>query len=125
MVMSKLEHKLGLPPLSQIKDSVAQVNALLQNLDDKRLQGVKHITDNLVKLQSQGGEGGLRLFADVVRLISNTPMEKLEAVDKIIAQASDTSRAVERIIKCLPKDMLDSLSLKDIAEEVKKAVREE
>jgi N-acetyl-beta-hexosaminidase len=110
------------PKLSDIKDTLNQVNSLLQSLDEKKLNTVRAIVADVVKLQAQGGSQGMATFAQVMNLIAAVPPEKLDKVACIVSDISDTAVTIQKFIKMLPPEYLKQLPIKELAEEVKKAV---
>jgi acetyl-CoA carboxylase carboxyltransferase component len=110
------------PKISEIKETLNQVNALLQGLDEKKLNTVKAIIADVVKLQALGGSQGLASFAGVMHMISDVPQEKLDKVASIVSDISDTSVNIQKLVKLLPPEALKEFPAKELVEEVKKAV---
>lgn len=111
-----------LPKLSEMKETLSQVNSLMQSLDDKKLSILKSITSDIVKLQALGGNQGLGAFSQVMTMIAAVPPEKLDKVACIVADIRDTALNIQKLVKMLPPDVMKSLPIEDLVGEVKKAV---
>jgi uncharacterized protein Yka (UPF0111/DUF47 family) len=111
-----------LPKFSEIKETINQANIALQALDEKKLNTVKSIIADVVKLQAQGGSQGLTSFSQVMQMIATIPPEKLDKVAEIVSDVSDTAVNIQKMVKMLPPDALKQLPVADIVEGVKKAI---
>lgn len=110
------------PKLSEIKETLNQVNTVLQGLDEKKLNTVKSIISDVVKLQALGGSQGLASFAGVMHMISDVPDEKLDKVASIVHDISDTSVNIQKLVKLLPPEALKEFPAAELVNEVKKAM---
>ena len=113
------------PKLSDIKDTLNQVNSLLQSLDEKKLNTVRAIISDVVKLQALGGSQGMATFAQVMNLIAAVPPEKLDKVAGIVSDISDTAVTISKMIKMFPPEALKQLPVEVLIKEVRKKVMEE
>ena len=110
------------PKLSDIKDTLNQVNSLLQSLDEKKLNTVRAIISDVVKLQALGGSQGMATFSQVMQMIATVPPEKLEKVAGIVSDISDTALNIQKLVKMFPPETLKTLPISELANEIKKAV---
>ncbi len=94
-ILSELERKLGLPPLSQITET-------LQKFPDMpRLRLIKNILDICERLSRTAPE--LEKIVALVNLIADTPTEKLEGLEKVLKQAN-------KLVAKSPSELLEFLS---------------
>lgn len=123
-MMPRIEKALGLPSLAGAKDALNEINALLQNLNEKRLDTVRHVIDTMLKLQKEGGVEGLKTLSAVVQVIAGIDDKKLDKIVAVTGDVKETANTVHRLIKCLPAGALEKLPFNDIADAVKKAMAE-
>lgn len=123
MVFKRIEDSLGLPKLSEMKEGLAQVNQLLQQLDEKRLATVKHIADTFLKLQEQGGVGALGTFSQVVEIIAKTPPEKMNTVAEMVSDIKEITGTIERVLKMLPKETLANAPIAELFAKIKEGMK--
>jgi hypothetical protein len=123
-MLQRVEKKLGLPSLTEMGDTLKHVDSIIKSMDDNRLRILRDITNNLVRLQAQGGDRGIEMFAEVMQVIADTPPEKLDKVRAIIVDIRDTANAIQRIIRLLPVDSLKKLPVGDLVSEIRKAMKE-
>lgn len=98
-LISQIEERLGLPPLSQVTET-------LQKFPDMpRLRLIKNILETCERLSRTSPE--LEKVITLVNLIADTPTEKLEKLEKIL-------KRIEGIMKKAPNELLEFLtSLKE------------
>ncbi|MDD5510439.1 MAG: hypothetical protein PHI12_06500 [Dehalococcoidales bacterium] len=127
MVMGRLqkvvEEVAGLPKLSEASAMLDRLDTVLKSLDEPRLKVLRGVTDNLVKLQAQGGPQGMQVFAAAMQVLANTPADRIDKVVKITEDIRETAMAVQKIVKSLPMDALKSLPINELAEGIKKAMK--
>lgn len=94
-LLSELERKLGLPPLSQVTET-------LQKFPDMpRLQLIKNILETCERLSRTAPE--LEKIVTLVNLIADTPIDKLEKLEKVLKQAN-------KLVAHAPNELLEFLS---------------
>jgi len=98
-LIATIEEKLGLPPLSQVTET-------LQKFPDMpRLRLIKSILETCERLSRTSPE--LEKVVILVNLIADTPTEKLEKLEKVL-------KRIEGIMKKAPEELLSFLtSLKE------------
>lgn len=110
MVLGKLirevEDKIGLPKLAEVAE-------VLKSLDERKLRIVKAVLNDVSKIKGSPEE--LAMVVALVKYITDADMEHLNAVRDITAN-------LVKVVKYLPKDAIKELPLKEIAQEVKKAM---
>ena len=95
MVMRQIEEKLGLPPLSQVAES-------LQKLPDMtRLRLIKIILETCERLSRTSPE--LEKVITLVNIIADTPTDKFEKLEKVLKQAN-------KLVAKAPHELLEFLS---------------
>lgn len=119
--IGRLEDKLGLPKLSDMKGTLNEVNTLVQSIDQKRLTAIKQVLEIMLKLQKEGGPEGLRMFIQVVTVISQLPEARVDKISKVTADVRETVGTVHKILQMLPADMLKGA---DVMAMVKDAMKE-
>lgn len=94
-LLSELERKLGLPPLSQVTET-------LQKFPDMpRLRLIKNILEACERLSCTSPE--LEKVVALVNLIADTPTDKLEKLEKVL-------KRIEGIMKKAPEELLSFLT---------------
>jgi len=94
-LITQLEKKLGLPPLSQVTET-------LQKFPDMpRLRLIKNILETCERLSRTSPE--IEKVVTLVNLIADTPTEKLEKLEKVLKQAN-------RLVAHAPSELLGFLS---------------
>ena len=94
-LLSELERKLGLPPLSQVAEG-------LQKFPDMpRLRLIKNILETCERLSRTSPE--LEKVVALVNLIADTPTEKLEKLEKVLKQAN-------KLVAKAPTELIEFLS---------------
>lgn len=94
-LLSELEKKLGLPPLSQIAEG-------LQRFPDMpRLRLIKSILETCERLSRTSPE--LDKIATLVSLIADTPTDKLEKLTEVLKRAN-------KLVAKAPSELLEFLS---------------
>ena len=94
-LLSELERKLGLPPLSQVAET-------LQKFPDMpRLRLIKNILEACERLSRTAPE--LEKIVTLVNLIADTPTDRLEKLEKILKQAN-------KLVAHAPNGLLEFLS---------------
>jgi len=94
-LLSTIEQKLGLPPISQVAEG-------LQKFPDMpRLRLVKSILESCERLSRNSPE--LEKVVTLVNLIADTPNEKLEKLEKVLKQAN-------KLVAKAPSELLEFLS---------------
>ena len=98
-LLSDVENKLGLPPLSQM------AGALDKFPDARQLRLIKDVLVTAEKVSRNAPE--LDKVATLIREINSMPIEKLEKLEKLL-------KRIERIMKNAPQDLVEFLtSLKE------------
>lgn len=98
-ILSQLERKLGLPPLSQTARSLERFP------DAKQLKLIKRVLVVAERVAKTGPE--LEKVIDLIREINSMPIEKLEKLEKLL-------KRIEGILKKAPSELLEFLtSLKE------------
>ncbi|GAI17895.1 unnamed protein product [marine sediment metagenome] len=94
-LIAQLEEKLGLPPLSQVTET-------LQKFPDMpRLRLIKSILEICERLSQTSPE--LEKVVTLVNLIADTPTDKLEKLEKVLKQAN-------KLVAHAPSELLEFLS---------------
>ncbi|MBA7654145.1 hypothetical protein ES703_62020 [subsurface metagenome] len=94
-LLSTIEKKLGLPPLSQVAET-------LQKFPDMpRLRLIKSILETCERLSQTSPE--LEKIVALVNLIADTPTDKLEKLEKVLKQAN-------KLVAKAPNELLEFLS---------------
>ena len=94
-LIAQIEEKLGLPPLSQVTET-------LQKFPDMpRLQLIKNILEVCERLSRTAPE--LEKIVTLVNLIADTPIDKLEKLEKVLKQAN-------KLMAHAPNELLEFLS---------------
>jgi len=94
-LIAQLEEKLGLPPLSQVTET-------LQKFPDMpRLRVIKSILETCERLSQTSPE--LEKVVTLVNLIADTPTDKLEKLEKVLKQAN-------KLVAHAPNELLEFLS---------------
>lgn len=94
-LLSELEKKLGLPPLSQVTET-------LQKFPDMpRLRLIQNILEVCERLSRTAPE--LEKIVTLVNLIADTPTDKLEKLEKVLKQAN-------KLVTKAPTELLEFLS---------------
>ncbi len=94
-LLSELERKLGLPPISQVTET-------LQKFPDMpRLRLIKNILEMCERLSQTSPE--LEKVVTLVNLIADTPTEKMEKLEKVLKQAN-------KLVANAPNELLEFLS---------------
>lgn len=94
-LLSELEKKLGLPPLSQVTET-------LQKFPDMpRLRLIQNILEVCERLSRTAPE--LEKIVTLVNLIADTPTDKLEKLEKVLKQAN-------KLVTHAPTELLEFLS---------------
>ena len=94
-LLSEFEKKLGLPPLSQVTET-------LQKFPDMpRLRLIKSILETCERLSQTSPE--LEKVVTLVNLIADTPTDKLEKLERVLKQAN-------RLVSHAPNELLEFLS---------------
>jgi len=98
-LLAEVERKLGLPPLSQVTET-------LQKFPDMpRLRLIKSILETCERLSRASPE--LEKVVTLVNLIADTPTEKINSLEKVL-------KRIEGIMKKAPEELLSFLtSLKE------------
>ncbi len=120
-LLRRLEGAFGLPELSAVRDTLKEVNHLVDRLDEKRLGAIRHLVADVLKLQKEGGPEGLKMFVQVVTVIAQLPESKVDKVSKVVEDIRETSGTVHKILQMLPPEMLKGA---DIMAMVKEAMAE-
>ncbi|GAI08294.1 unnamed protein product [marine sediment metagenome] len=94
-LLSEVEHKLGLPPLSRISESLEKFP------DAKQLKLIKDVLTVAERVSQSAPQ--LDQVAAVIREINSMPVDKLEKLEKIL-------KRIEKIIKTAPQDLLEFLA---------------
>jgi hypothetical protein len=115
---------MGFPNLNEIKETATAVSGILQGLDKEKLKLINHLVDTVMVLQQTGGMQPLQMVSQVVQMVATQPSEKLDQVDKIICDIKDTVKAIEKLLACLPPDLLKGINLGDLGKEIQKAIGE-
>jgi len=98
-ILSEVERKLGLPPLSRVSESFEKFP------DARQLKLIKEVLTVAERVAKTGPE--LEKVVVLIREINSMPVEKLEKVEKIL-------KRVESIMKKAPEELLGFLaSLKE------------
>jgi len=94
-LLSTIEEKLGLPPLSRVAEG-------LQKFPDMpRLRVIKSILESCEYLSRTSPE--LEKVVTLVNLIADTPTEKLEKLEKVLKQAN-------KLVAHAPNELLEFLT---------------
>jgi len=94
-LLSELERKLGLPPLSQVAEG-------LQKFPDMpRLRLIKNILETCERLSHTSPE--LEKVITLVNLIADTPTDKLANLERVLKQAN-------KLVANAPNELLEFLS---------------
>ncbi|MBA7604026.1 hypothetical protein ES703_11144 [subsurface metagenome] len=94
-LLAEFERKLGLPPLSQVAET-------LQKFPDMpRLRVIKSILETCERLSQTSPE--LEKVVTLVNLIADTPTDKLEKLEKVLKQAN-------KLVTHAPNELLEFLS---------------
>lgn len=105
--MGLLDEIAKLPKLTEIRD-------ILKNLpDENKLRLFKAITGDIVRIK--GGPEELAAVYALIQLIANASMERLQAV-------KDITGNLAALLRHIPKGMLANLPIKEISEEIRKAI---
>lgn len=98
-ILTEVENKLGLPPLSQM------AGALDKFPDATHLRLIKDVLIAAEAVSRNAPE--LDKVATLIREINSTPIEKLEKLEKLL-------KRIDKIMKNAPQDLLEFLvSLKE------------
>ena len=94
-LIATIEEKLGLPPLSQVTET-------LQKFPDMpRLRLIKSILETCERLSQTSPE--LEKIVTLVNLIADTPTDKLASLEKVLKQAN-------KLVAHAPNELLEFLS---------------
>ena len=94
-LLSTLEEKLGLPPLSKVTET-------LQKFPDMpRLRLIKNILEACERLSRTAPE--LEKIVTLVNLIAETPTDKLAGLEKVLKQAN-------KLVAKAPSELIEFLS---------------
>lgn len=94
-LLAEVERKLGLPPLSQVAET-------LQKFPDMpRLRLIKSILEDCERLSRTAPE--LEKIVTLVNLIADIPTDKLEKLEKVLKQAN-------KLVAQAPNELLEFLS---------------
>ena len=94
-LIATIEEKLGLPPLSQVTET-------LQKFPDMpRLRLIKSILETCERLSRTSPE--LEKVVTLVNLIADTPTDKLEKLEKVLKQAN-------KLMTHAPTELLEFLA---------------
>jgi len=94
-LIAQIEEKLGLPPLSQVTET-------LQKFPDMpRLRLIQNILEVCERLSRTAPE--LEKIVTLVNLIADTPIDKLEKLEKVLKQAN-------KLVAHAPNELLEFLS---------------
>jgi len=99
-LLAELEGKFGLPPLSQITDSLDKLP------DARQLRLIKDVLTVAERVSRSAPQ--LDQVVMLIKEINSMPIEKLEKLEKLL-------RRIEGIIKKAPHELLDFLA--DLKEE--------
>lgn len=105
-----IESTVGLPKLSEVADTLRSLP------DEKKLRLVKAIINDIGRVKGSPEE--LALAYSLIKTIAEADMEHLQAVKEITAN-------LVKLVRLLPKDALGKLPLGEIAEEIRKRMRED
>jgi hypothetical protein len=94
-VIQRLEEKLGLPPLSQLSNSLDKFP------DIKHLQKIKEVLETAERVSKSVPD--LDKAVALVAEINDMSLERLQLLDKLLAR-------LEKIIKTAPAEMIDFLT---------------
>ena len=94
-LLSTIEKKFGLPPLSQVAEG-------LQKFPDlPRLRLIKNLLETCERLSQTSPE--IEKVVTLVNLIAETPTEKLDKLEKVLKQAN-------KLVAHAPNELLEFLS---------------
>ena len=94
-LLSEFERKLGLPPISQVTET-------LQKFPDMpRLRLIKSILETCERLSQTSPE--LEKVVTLVNLIADTPTDKLASLERVLRQAN-------KLVAHAPSELLEFLS---------------
>ncbi len=94
-LLSEVESKLGLPPLSRVTEVLGKFP------DARQLRLIKDVLVAAEAVSRNAPE--LDKVAILIREINSMPIEKLEKLEKLL-------KRIERIIKNTPQDLLEFLT---------------
>ncbi len=94
-LLSTIEEKLGLPPLSKVAETMQKFP------DMPRLRLIKGIIETCERLSQTSPE--LEKIVALVNLIADTPTDKLEKLEKVLKQAN-------KLVAKAPTELLEFLS---------------
>jgi hypothetical protein len=118
--MHRIEKLAGLPSFDEVRQTTQAVNSLMTALNDKRLNSLRQLTDNLLKLQEQGGPQGMQSFIQILNVLANVPETKFDKIDSTLRDVMGIINSLQRLVKSLPEGMLSGLSLSNLMDEIKK-----
>ncbi len=98
-LLSEVEKKFGLPPLSQVAEALGKFP------DARQLRLIKEVLATAEAVSRNAPE--LDKVAALIREINSMPIEKLEKLEKLL-------KRIEKIMKNTPQDLMEFLtSLKE------------